>query len=151
MYLSHNKNTHASICRYRRASKKVYNLTLGILIEIQFFLADEVTWQIGLLVQSHVSLVVIWLWKLQLILCADKPIFVGVKHPENEIGLLFAHLKAGQLVQRLPELLLVESLLVHDVLEVVHVREEALQRLEALGAACVNAQLPELTKSKCIL
>ena len=48
MYLSHNKNTHASICRYRRARKKeanddAYNLTLGILIEIQFFLADEVT------------------------------------------------------------------------------------------------------------
>ena len=47
IYFSHNKSTYRSLYRYRRASKKdndnVYNLTLGILIEIQFFLADEVT------------------------------------------------------------------------------------------------------------
>ena len=84
------------------------------------------------------------LWKLQLVLCVDQPIFVCVQHPENELGLFFAHLKPGQLVEHLPELLRVQPLLVHDVLKVVHVGEEALEGLETLGAACVDFQLPEL-------
>ena len=92
----------------------------------------------------RVILSFVTLWKLQLVLCVDQPIFVRVQHPENELGLFFAHLKPGQLVEHLPELLRVQPLLVHDVLKVVHVGEEALEGLETLGAACVDFQLPEL-------